>query len=162
MNMIRSLFHNSLLKVKAAFGELKRIRLSIQHLRLPLIRHKKFILPLTVLIIALILNLSSPLFASDFITYDSSGNITGKYISKSDHLFYEGQMGAFIKIDREEIRKLDRFDKVDILTEKVYRLSEIEITAITDIEEAKVLEILTLEKLKKVLIDKGVLNEKDF
>ena len=69
-------------------------------------------------------------------------------------------MGAFIKIDREEIRKLDRFDKVDILTEKVYRLKDIEITAIKDTEEA--VEILTLDKLKKVLIDKGVLNEKDF
>jgi len=125
-----------------------------------LIRHKKFVLPLTVLIIALILNLSSPLFASDFITYDSSGNITGKYISKSDHLFYEGQMGAFIKMDRKEIRKLDRFDKVDILTKNIYRLDSEEITAITDKEEA--VEILTVDKLKKVLIDKGVLNETDF
>ena len=113
-----------------------------------MIRHKKFVLPLTVLIIALILNLSSPLFASDFITYDSSGNITGKYISKSDHLFYEGQMGAFIKMDRKEIRKLDRFDKVDILTKNIYRLDSEEITAITDTEI--VVEILTIEKLKKV------------
>ena len=71
-------------------------------------------------------------------------------------------MGAFIKIDRKEIRKLDRFNKVDILTEKIYRLDSEDITAIKDIEEAKVLEILTIEKLKKVLIDKGVLNEKDF
>ena len=115
-----------------------------------------------ILLILILLSITSLSFAGDFITYDSSGNIIGKYISKSDHLFYEGQMGAFIKIDREEIRKLDRFDKVDILTEKVYRLDSEDITAIKDIEEAKVLEILTLEKLKKVLIDKGVLNETDF
>ena len=71
-------------------------------------------------------------------------------------------MGAFIKIDRKEIRKLDRFDKVDILTEKIYRLKDTEIETITDKEIADVKEILTIEKLKKVLIDKGVLNEKDF
>ena len=114
------------------------------------------------LFIIILLSITSLSFAGDFLTYDSSGNITGKYISKSDHLFYEGQMGAFIKIDRKEIRKLDRFDKVDILTEKIYRLKDIEITAIKDTEEAKVVEILTIEKLKKVLIDKGVLNETDF
>ena len=113
-----------------------------------------------ILLILILLSITSLSFAGDFITYDSKGIITGKYISKSDHLFYEGQMGAFIKIDREEIRKLDRFDKVDILTEKVYRLKDIEITAIKDKEV--VVEILTVEKLKKVLIDKGVLNEKDF
>ena len=115
-----------------------------------------------ILLILILLSITSLSFAGDFITYDSKGIITGKYISKSDHLFYEGQMGAFIKIDRKEIRKLDRFDKVDILTEKIYRLKDIEITAIKDTEEAKVVEILTVEKLKKVLIDKGVLNEKDF
>jgi len=114
------------------------------------------------LLFILILLISTNCYAGDFLTYDSSGNITGKYISKSDHLFYEGQMGAFIKIDREEIRKLDRFDKVDILTEKVYRLKDTEIETITDKEIADVKEILTIEKLKKVLIDKGVLNEKDF
>ena len=113
-------------------------------------------------IILLLLLFSTSGYCGDFITYDSSGNITGKYISKSDHLFYEGQMGSFIKIDRKEIRKLDRFDKVDILTEKVYRLKDTEITAIKDTEKVKVEEILTLEKLKKVLIDKGVLNETDF
>ena len=113
-----------------------------------------------ILLILILLSITSLSFAGDFLTYDSSGNITGKYISKSDHLFYEGDMGAFIKIDREEIRKLDRFDKVDILTEKIYRLKDIEITAITDKEVA--VEILTVEKLKEVLIDKGVLNEKDF
>ena len=112
------------------------------------------------LFILILLSITSLSFAGDFLTYDSSGNITGKYISKSDHLFYEGQMGAFIKIDRKEIRKLDRFDKVDILTEKVYRLDSEDITAITDKEIA--VEILTVEKLKKVLIDKGVLNETDF
>ena len=112
------------------------------------------------LFILILLSITSLSFAGDFITYDSSGNITGKYISKSDHLFYEGQMGSFVKMDRKEIRKLDRFDKVDILTEKVYRLDSEDITAIKDIEEA--VEILTLEKLKKVLIDKGVLNETDF
>ena len=113
-----------------------------------------------ILLILILLSITSLSFAGDFITYDSSGNITGKYISKSDHLFYEGQMGSFVKMDRKEIRKLDRFDKVDILTEKVYRLDSEDITAIKDTEEA--VEILTLEKLKKVLIDKGVLNEKDF
>ena len=115
-----------------------------------------------ILFILILLSITSLSFAGDFITYDSSGNITGKYISKSDHLFYEGDMGAFIKIDREEIRKLDRFDKVDILTEKVYRLKDTEIETITDKEIADVKEILTIEKLKKVLIDKGVLNETDF
>ena len=115
-----------------------------------------------ILLILILLSITTLSFAGDFLTYDSSGNITGKYISKSDHLFYEGQMGAFIKIDREEIRKLDRFDKVDILTEKVYRLKDTEIETITDKEIADVKEILTIEKLKKVLIDKGVLNETDF
>ena len=113
-----------------------------------------------ILFILILLSITSLSFAGDFLTYDSSGNITGKYISKSDHLFYEGDMGAFIKMDRKEIRKLDRFDKVDILTKKVYRLKDTEITAIKDTEIVE--EILTIEELKKVLIDKGVLNEKDF
>ncbi len=116
---------------------------------------------MTTIIIALILNLSSPVFAGDFITYDNDGNITGKYISKSDHLFYEGGMGNFIKMDREQIRSLDRFNRVDILTEKVYRLSDIEISVITDKEQADRDKILTLDKLKDILISKGVLDESD-
>jgi len=115
-----------------------------------------------ILLILILLSITSLSFAGDFLTYDSSGNITGKYISKSDHLFYEGQMGAFIKLDREEIRKLDRFNKVDILTENVYRLNEIEIQFIKDTEQANQDKILTVEKLKDILINKGVLNEKDF
>jgi hypothetical protein len=114
------------------------------------------------LLFILLLLIATNCYAGDFITYDSKGNITGKYISKSDHLFYEGDMGAFIKMDREEIKKLDRFNRVDILTEKVYRLKDTEIEAITDKEQADQDKILTLEKLKDILISKGVLDETDF
>ena len=114
------------------------------------------------LLFILLLLIATNCYAGDFITYDSSGNITGKYISKSDHLFYEGDMGAFIKMDRKEIKKLDRFDKVDILTEKIYRLDKADISIIETKEKAEQEEILTLDKLKEILINKGVLSEKDF
>ena len=114
------------------------------------------------LLFIFILLFCTNVWAGDFITYNSDGIITGKYISKSDHLFYEGDMGTFIKMDRKEIRRLDRFNRVDILTQKIYRLKDIEIISIIDKEQAEADKILTLEKLKNILITKGVLNEEDF
>lgn len=113
-------------------------------------------------IITFLFLFSSIGFCGDFITYDSKGIITGKYISKSDHLFYEGNMGAFVKMDRKEIKKLDKYNRVDILTEKVYRLKDTEISVITDKEQVEQDKILTLEKLKDILINEGVLDETDF
>lgn len=66
---------------------LERMRLSIQHLRLPLVRHKKFALSLTVLIITLILGLSSISFADDIV-------VGGEPYKKIEKILYDDDIAA--------------------------------------------------------------------
>lgn len=100
--------HNLLLIKKAVFGVLKRIRLYILHLRLPLVKQKKIALSLTTIIISFLFLFCQEIFAIDEWTKgspagtDSASDIDAKIQTNNaalDRLLYLERTNCAVMAD---------------------------------------------------------------